>query len=334
MNRILYLDILRIFACIMIIFMHAPIPDTGLSSFVLASDSFLTTPGIGLFIMVSGALLLPIKTNTKKFLERRLSKVVGPTITWTSIYWFSSSFISGEFKFYNFISVPFSAQFNGVLWFMYMLIGLYLIAPILSGWLQRSSKREVEFYLCLWGVTMCYPLIRNFVTVNEGTTGILYYFGGYAGYFLLGYYLHHYHKQLSLLLCSFLFITPMIIAGYCRFFELRINFYDFFYYLSIITVMSCIAWYMFIRHFSSEYNENSINHRVLAIISKCTFGIYLSHILVMRYFLWNLEIVRGLHGFIQIATTTILTFIGGFLITWIIGYLPFANYIVGFSHKR
>lgn len=314
--------------------MHAPIPDTGLSSFVLSTDSFLTTPGIGIFIMVSGALLLPVKTDTKTFLKRRLSKVIGPTIIWTFIYWISSSITTGDYRLNLFLSVPFSAQFNGVLWFMYMLIGLYLIAPIISPWLQKISKREIEFYLSLWGVTMCYPLIRHFIVVNESTTGILYYFGGYIGYYLLGYYLHNYYKKDNLLLCMILFIIPVIIAGYCRFCELKINFYDIFYYLSIITVMSATAWYILIRRLSKEYHDESKVHRNLANISKCSFGIYLSHILVMRYFLWNIEVLRELNGFIQIVTTTVLTFIGGFLITWIIGYLPFANYIIGFKHKR
>ena len=59
-NRVFYLDIIRIFACIMIIAMHAPIPNTGLDSYVLSSISMLTASGIGLFVMVSGALLLPI----------------------------------------------------------------------------------------------------------------------------------------------------------------------------------------------------------------------------------------------------------------------------------
>ena len=69
-ERVLYLDIIRIIACIMIIAMHAPIPNTGLSSYVLSTDSLLTALGIGLFIMVSGALLLPVNMTTKSFLKK------------------------------------------------------------------------------------------------------------------------------------------------------------------------------------------------------------------------------------------------------------------------
>lgn len=86
-QRILYLDLIRILACVMIIAMHAPIPNTGLSSYVLSTDSFLTAPGIGLFIMVSGALLLPVNMSTEQFLKKRFSKIVWPTLFWTLFYY-------------------------------------------------------------------------------------------------------------------------------------------------------------------------------------------------------------------------------------------------------
>ena len=66
-SRIFYLDVIRILACVMIVSMHAPIPNTGLNSYILSADSLLTAPGIGLFIMVSGALLLPVNIPTKHF---------------------------------------------------------------------------------------------------------------------------------------------------------------------------------------------------------------------------------------------------------------------------
>ena len=86
-ERVLYLDIIRIIACIMIIAMHAPIPNTGLSSYVLSTDSLLTALGIGLFIMVSGALLLPVNMPTEQFLKKRFAKIVFPTVLWTLFYY-------------------------------------------------------------------------------------------------------------------------------------------------------------------------------------------------------------------------------------------------------
>ncbi|MBO5628202.1 MAG: acyltransferase family protein [Aeriscardovia sp.] len=335
-ERILYLDIIRIIACIMIIAMHAPIPNTGLSSYVLSTDSLLTVPGIGLFIMVSGALLLPVNMPTEQFLKKRFAKIVFPTVLWTLFYYMIAPYtdtVTQGFGIKSFLSIPFSSQFNGVLWFMYMLAGLYLLAPILSAWLRQASRREVRFYLFLWGITLCYPIIRSYIGVNESHTGILYYFGGYAGYFLLGYYLKTYVDRIAFWKCLLLMVLPISIAVVIKIKQLSIDFYDLFWYLSIFVVMMAIAWFLLIKRQNIPYHAESVLHRNLVLVSNCCFGIYLVHIFIMRSIIWQWEWLQDL-GVIQILTVTLLTFVGSFAVTWLISYLPGAEYIIGFKQKK
>lgn len=336
-NRILYLDIIRIMACLMIIAMHAPIPNTGLSSYLLSSDSLLTAPGIGLFIMVSGALLLPVSMSTEQFLKKRFSKIACPTFFWTVFYYLVAPYtetVDRGVGVASFLSILFSPQFNSVLWFMYMLAGLYLLAPILSAWLKQIKRREIEFYLFLWGITMCYPLIRDIVWVNEGYSGILYYIGGYAGYFLLGYYLHNYVNQISVWKCLLFLIIPLSIATTIKIQGIQVRFYDMFWYLSIFVAMMCMAWFMLLKKMNKVYDSSSRWHRNIVFISNCCFGIYLVHIFVMRSLLWRWAIIQELNGIVQIGTVTVLSFVGSLLITWLISYLPWAEYIIGYRQKR
>lgn len=53
------LDMLRIVACVMVVLMHSPIPSDSANGMILSSLSYFTAPCIGLFFMVSGALILP-----------------------------------------------------------------------------------------------------------------------------------------------------------------------------------------------------------------------------------------------------------------------------------
>ena len=53
------LDLLRIVACVMVVMMHSPIPSADANGLLLSSLSYFTAPCIGLFFMVSGALILP-----------------------------------------------------------------------------------------------------------------------------------------------------------------------------------------------------------------------------------------------------------------------------------
>ncbi len=217
---------------------------------------------------------------------------------------------------------------------MYMLIGLYLLAPILSAWLVKASKKEIAFYLCLWSITMCYPIIRSFISVNESTTGILYYFGGYAGYFLIGYYLKKYAYRITLWKILLLFAIPLGFASVVKLKNISVDFYDLFWYLSIFTAMMSIGCFLIIRQYVPLYNATSKTHRLIVTISNCCFGIYLSHIFIMRGLLWHWEFLRSLSGVTQILTTTLLTFTGSLLLTWLISYLPGSSYIIGFTNRK
>lgn len=334
-QRILYLDIIRILACLMIIAMHAPIPDTGLSSYVLSTDSLLTAPGIGLFIMVSGALLLPVNISTERFLKKRLGKIVGPTVFWTLFYFMVAPYtetVDQGSGITNFLSIPFSAQFNSVLWFMYMLSGLYLLAPVISPWLKQTSRREIEFYLLLWGITMCYPLIRNVVAVNEGYTGILYYFGGYSGYFLLGYYLNKYIR-LTTWKCVTILVIPLLIATIVKVLQMPVDFYDMFWYLSIFVSLMCIAWFLLVKGIAPSFDKTSRFHKKIVLLSNQCFGIYLVHIFIMRSILWHIPFLFNINGVSQMIIVTLLTFLGSFGVSLLISYLPWAEYIIGFKQK-
>lgn len=335
-QRILYLDIIRIVACLMIIAMHAPIPNTGLSSYVLSTDSLLTAPGIGLFIMVSGALLLPVNMSTAQFLKKRFSKIAWPTLFWTAFYFVVAPYtdtVDRGSGVLSVLSIPFSPQYNSVLWFMYMLAGLYLLAPILSCWLKQASRREVEFYLCLWGITMCYPLIRDYVMVNESNTGLLYYCGGYVGYFLLGYYLNNY-VDMSIWKCLMLLVLPLLVATIVKLSGTMVDFYDMFWYLSIFVALMSVAWFMLLKRMDIYYDEGLRWHRMIVYLSNCSFGIYLVHIFVMRSFLWNWSFLQNNETLFQIILVTILTFVGSFIIILLMSYLPYAEYIIGFRNRK
>lgn len=60
--RLLSIDILRIIACLMVVLMHSPMPGDGAveNGAFLTAMSYLTSPCVPLFFMVSGALLLNV----------------------------------------------------------------------------------------------------------------------------------------------------------------------------------------------------------------------------------------------------------------------------------
>ena len=326
-------DIMRVLACIMIICMHAPMPTVNANGIILSTISYFTAPGLCLFFVISGSLLLPIKTDTTTFLKKRLGKVIMPTLVFTILYIFIN-YITGEQQniLRTICSIPFSAQGHGVLWFMYTLIGLYLVSPIISKWLDTATKAEIEFYLLLWIISLCYPILELFVDINESNTGVIYYFSGYIGYFVLGYYLKKYPESVTLkklIIPDIIAVTAPIVL---KLMNIEIDFYSMFWYLSIFVALLCTTIYVLINKVKIK-NDKVI--RIFQSISNLSFGIYLIHIAIMHFFVWKLDFIININNYIvQWIMVVGLTFIISYSIAYVISLLPFGDYIIGYKKQK
>ena len=85
-------DVLRVLACIMVIVVHARGPYTyhadGTLDFWAAFYFVLVRAGVPLFVMLSSALLLPLRQTTGDFLKRRFMRVALPFVIWSVIFAF------------------------------------------------------------------------------------------------------------------------------------------------------------------------------------------------------------------------------------------------------
>lgn len=229
----------------MVVFMHSPMPSENANGVFLSTLSYFTTPCIGLHFMVSGALLLPVKTDYFTFIRKRFSKIAVSTVIWSLIYIVLRLYRSeSEINILQSVtSIPFSPQGDGMLCFMSTLSGLYLLAPILNAWLDMAEKRALQLLLGLWTITLCYPLIDGWVMINESTTGILYYFTRYSGYFVLGFYLKKYPDSLSLALSVLTAVNGVMLLLLLKRYEIEFDFYQLFWYLSIFIVsLAVVIW--------------------------------------------------------------------------------------------
>lgn len=334
-QRIVYLDVVRVVACLMVIIQHSPMPSTGEDNSVLLSAIFfLSYPCVPLFFMVSGALLLPVEnlsSGSLMFIRNRLLKVLFPTLFWTFFYlivW------NQPIEWVKVLSIPFSPQGHGVLWFMYVLIGLYLIAPVISHWLRQSSKKELNFYLALWFITLSFTHLENVLLISKGYNNILCYLGGYIGYFVLGYYLHTYisfQDRDKSLLAIVLLVVPIIIYGTCKYIGIPFSFSA---YLSLLTASMSISWFLGVKVFVQKFPLADNKAHVIERVSNLSFGIYLMHIYFLAEISWKLCDYLQLIGVLQIILTVIITFTLSLLVSWVISQLPYSQFIIGYKQKK
>ena len=152
----------------------------------------LVIMGVPLFIMLSGSLLLvPSKVNEpiRVFLKKRLSRIGIAFVFWSIVYFAWDYFINHAALTVNSIIQSFlSGGAYKQFWFIYLIMGLYLITPILRIVVAHADRRILRYLIILWfiGVSLIplFHLISGF-TVDDN----LFAFGGFIGYFVLGVYL-------------------------------------------------------------------------------------------------------------------------------------------------
>ena len=226
-QRTVWIDWMRVAACFMVIVVHSTEPFYlgGEGSRILtAADAFWASffdsfvrACVPLFIVASSYLQFPLHYSSGEFCRRRAVRILIPFAVWSLIY----AFVWGE-PVYNLKNLLLNFNYAaGHLWFVYMLIGVYLLMPILSPWAEKVGKKDLQVYLGIWLFTTLLPLIRDWVSTDSlaityGPTGIprqalfplwgeaswngyglFYYLSGFIGYLLLGLYFRKFVGELS-----------------------------------------------------------------------------------------------------------------------------------------
>lgn len=168
-KRVAYLDTLRVLACLMVVLVHSPVAHTYLKEApIYGIVSYLCSPCIGLFLMVSGALLLPTTLNLWQFLTRRFSRILWPLIIWSVIYIFVDAINCGRPIFNIFSSIlhiPFGPTAKFVQsWYLYTLLGIYLFIPIFNTWIKNNDRRNSLYFILIWSVALINPFLKAFST--------------------------------------------------------------------------------------------------------------------------------------------------------------------------
>lgn len=322
-ERTTWLDVVRLIAMFTVVCCHCSDPfnfysgnppaNIGEIKFWGAAYGAFLRPCVPLFVMITGALLLPVREKTSLFYKKRISRVLWPFLIWSVMYnlfpWITGLLgykpevildffpYSGEEAAQQSLSVslnyilkiPFNFSLLAVhMWYIYLLIGLYLYMPIFSAWVEKASDKAKRNFLIIWGITTLLPYYQQFVapyfwgSCSWNNFHMLYTFAGFNGYLLLGHYLRNRDWSASKL--TFIGL-PLFIVGYAiTFFGFRhittLPEYSeemlelFFTYCSLNVVMMTIPIFMFVKKVRIQTEWIK---RLLANLTLCGFGVYMIH---------------------------------------------------------
>ncbi|WP_428327455.1 acyltransferase [Mucilaginibacter sp.] len=201
--RFFYFDVLRALAIVAVVVLHNSVDTIDnfgkVSNFDWLSAAVyngLTRFCVPLFVLMSGSLLLNKnkESTVKELFSKRLPKLLIPLVVWSIVYIAFLHYSKLGFAHINiwdcllqFYKGPVIFHF----WFLYMMIGIYLIYPVINAFITSASQSVILYFIAAWFCISCGTAIIEMVTGTA--TGLeLYGFMGYIGYFVMGYYLKNY----------------------------------------------------------------------------------------------------------------------------------------------
>ncbi|MDX1805966.1 MAG: acyltransferase family protein [Paenisporosarcina sp.] len=336
-SRYDYMDWLRVFAIFSVVGIHVVAQlvanmNIGMQIWWFANlvDSALRN-SVPLFFMMSGALLLTKKQEEPliPFFKKRVSKVAIPLLAWSIFYivyrqvmWFE------EHTWKQMIKMVLTDSTFFHLWFLYVILGLYLMTPFLRQIVKASSQQYLQYFLGAWFViSSLFPFVPKFFDFSLSLSAGL--FTTYIGYFVLGAYLILYPiKRKWLPLLGILAAVGYFITAYGTYLltmknEGRLD--GFFYmYISPNTIIIAIFLFVLFQQSTKLFKPN----RFIQIISVTSLGIYLVHPIIQLYGRRIKFDEYWVHPVIAVPLVWIAIFFVSFVIVWILQKIPVVKKLV------
>lgn len=299
-KRILYIDVLRILACIAVIFNHASgyflfgeQEPGGLLYRLEMGMSIGCKFAVPVFLAISGALMLDRETTLGELFRKRIVKMALAFLVF-SVASYMADVLQGRtsldvkamlFRLYE-------DNLNFSYWYLYAYLAFLLISPMLGAMLRNLRDHEILYMLALAFVVRCaipafeawrwagaHQLNADFSLACIACDIVL--------YPSMGYFLHH---RLSVKACRRW--TPVLAIGavlsvlVCIELTLQAYYRTWVPKVEPVTEPAALllgaAVFASVRALLGEWQGNGRAARLVACAGALTFGIYLVHVPVLH----------------------------------------------------
>ncbi len=258
-------------------------------------------PSASLFIMISGAIFLGSTRDESyfRFVWKRYARIFLPFFTWSVIYALYEASPEGPRETVSalghsvllFLQGP--TQYH--LWFMYVILALYLVTPLLRRFVRAATPHDLAVLLGLWFGFLTLQFIFPGCAGDGPAVTLL----GYGGFFVLGYVLNK--VNLSRLGIQGLTLLMLGIVGlnawetYSRTLRQAGTLDEKFYQgVAPLVVLHAAAFFLILKNINYEsiFAQRPWLRGFVTRMSRESYNVYLIH----PFFIWLLT--NGLLGFV------------------------------------
>jgi surface polysaccharide O-acyltransferase-like enzyme len=341
-HNIEWINNLRLISMFAVIVLHTASPllfgykNVSLNNW-LSGDVYnaLVRFAVPVFVMITGALLLHREYQLGAFLKKRIGRLILPFLFWSLVY-IGYKLYNEEFAFSGHLWPDVKYVLNQLqsgayyhLWYVYLLVGLYLLIPVLAKFVQHATEREIVYFLVIWIVAMLLgtPYLSIFNTAID-----VHNFTGYAGYLVLGHYLAYKRFDFR----GLPFVAALVFVAMAAFvswgtYHLQVKDHDLktFFYEPVGPFVAVLATCVFL---AAKYTKVKLNPKVKSIFDnagKYTLGIYLSHALALNIFDLNDINFTVFNPWFSIPLIAFMCFLLSWLLVFGMSKVPVMKYLVG-----
>lgn len=294
MKRNLSLDILRIVCAIFVVFIHvSPAYSQKNDGFLPLILNPLFRVALPLFFMISGYLILNSKINSlSEFYKKRLKTIIIPFILFSFIHysffhqWDSDQFSFDWLKNYALSLVSGYPVNTGrdyfmtaLYWFVYTIIGLYLITPLVAKCISFINEKNAITSLCILLVLFAFQQFAPHAFSSLGMSSDWFRsqkFNEFLVYFVLGGIIAR-TATINIMIPVFVSLISFATVVYQQHVAVEGNWFGKAWIDANVFMMTLCCCILIIVHTKKiEFESNAITY-----ISSLTYGVYLIQIVTI-----------------------------------------------------
>ena len=340
-TRIAYLDIMRIIAAFAIVMIHASTETWGNAPLNSASWNAMNAYdaisrwGVPVFVMISGALFLERENSFSKLFRKNILHIAIVYLFWTLFYAVVPFLRHSELMDIKSV-INRILETGNHLWFLLMIMGIYLIVPMLKK-IVENEKVAWAFVILSFIFAVFIPQTISLLKLGpESVADIinryvkslqLNFVLGYPGYFVLGYLLSKCTVKkgirigiylLGILGAAVTAVGTSLVSSFHG--ETDLLFYD---YLTVNVFLCAVAVFIAVKQLFGFAMKTEKGADRLAFLSKCTFGVYLIHPFLIQFAVNFLRFDVGNYmPVISIPIFAVVIFAGSYLISIVMNKIP------------
>lgn len=332
-----FLDVLRLVGILAVIILHtvSGVADnmseqmSGTQLAVYTAIKQVCEIGVPLFLMVSGALMLdPEKNITIKLLFKKyLKRLVLALLIFGTVFAFGELiFMDASGSIPKLILRALKRVALGKswahLWFMYIIIGIYLLLPVLRVFTARADEKVFTYCIVLL-IVMQSILPAVLSLIDAGFAVELPVRGIYLTYFLMGYYLRKYPlfsdaNRKALYSVGTVVALWLIAVPFFRLMASETDLSVAGYSSPAVLVLSVVVY-----EWAAGRKKDSALCRIATGVRPYVFGMYLVHTVFINFLYKVLGVsTLLLGGYILIPVVAVFTFAFSFVVSYIMKKIP------------